>query len=473
MKYDFDIIIIGAGSAGLVVASGAASLGAKVCLIEKDKMGGDCLNTGCVPSKSFLKAAHLSKDIDESYKFGLSIKEKQVDMKAVMGRVKEVIESIAPHDSKERYEALGVKVLKGQARFLDKHTLEINHKKIKGKKIVIATGSEPFVPEIPGLKTIDYLSNENIFSLDQQPKHLIVLGGGPIGLELGQGFCHLGSKVTIIDRNDHLFKKDDSEVGPLMENIFRSHGMSLKMSSSIKGLEKKENQINVTIETPEGTEIISGDQILLSLGRKPYTKGLNLEGLGINLSSKGHVVTNEKLQTNIKNIYACGDVTGPFQFTHSANYQAGIVIRNALFPLYSKTNYRNMSWTTYTKPEVAHVGLTEASAQSKGLLGKTLMISLDSVDRAKAESDLNGFLKVVLNKKHQIIGASLVGEKAGEMIPLISLAIYKKLKATVFQNLILSYPTEAEIFKKASLEMLKSAFKPWQKKIIKKIFFIS
>lgn len=262
--------------------------------------------------------------------------------------------------------------------------------------------------------------------MKELPKHLIVLGGGPIGLELGQGFCHLGAQVTIVDRNDHLFKNDDSEVGPLMEDVFTSDGMTLKLKSTLTRVEREEDSIKVTIETPRGTDHIYGDQILVSLGRKPYTQGLNLEGLGIDLSPKGHIVTNRKLQTNINNIYACGDVTGPFQFTHAANYQAGIVLRNALFHLWSKTNYKHMAWTTYTKPEVAHVGQTEASAQSKGLLGKTLVIALDSVDRAKAENDLKGFLKLVLNKKGQLIGATLVGEKAGEIMPLASLALYKK-----------------------------------------------
>jgi pyruvate/2-oxoglutarate dehydrogenase complex dihydrolipoamide dehydrogenase (E3) component len=470
MKYDYHIIVIGAGSAGLVVASGAATLGAKVALVEREKMGGDCLNAGCVPSKAFLKCAHLAKDIRESQKFGLESTIKEVDLADIMERVKSVIKEIQPHDSRERYEGLGVDVITGNGELLDSHTVKVGGIIITSKSIVIATGSEPVVPKIKGLENVSYLTNKNVFELKKLPKHLIILGGGPIGLELGQGFRHLGSKVTIIDRNQGLFGKDDAEVGTLMEKVLIKDGIALKLKSKIIEIKKNNENITVIIEQGGKTEEITGDNILVSLGRKPVTYGLGLEKAKVELNERGFVVVNKKLQTNIKNIYACGDATGPYQFTHMAGYQAGIVIRNIIFHLGSKVDYSAVPWTTYTKPEVAHVGYTEPMAKNLGLFKEAILVSLDEIDRAKTENDRIGFLKLILGNKGRIIGATLVGEKAGETIPLATLAIKKKLKATTYLGMIFSYPTEAEIFKFASLKVLKESFKEWQNKLIKLLF---
>lgn len=470
MKYDYHIIVIGAGSAGLVVASGAATLGAKVALIERDKMGGDCLNAGCVPSKAFLKCAHLAKDIRESQKFGLEATIKEVDLAAIMERVRSVIKEIEPHDSRERYESLGVDVITGQGELIDNHTVKVYDKIITTKSIVIATGSQPVVPKIKGLEDVSYLTNRNIFDLKKLPKHLVILGGGPIGLELGQGFRHLGSKVTIIDRSTSLFGKDDAEVGPLMEKVFIEDGTQLKLKAKIIEVKKNNENITVVIEQGGKTQEITGDNLLVSLGRKPVTYGLGLEKVKVELNERGFVIVNKKLQTNIKNIYACGDSTGPYQFTHMAGYQAGIVIRNIIFHLGSKVDYSAVPWTTYTKPEVAHVGYTEPMAKKVGLFKEAIVVPLDEVDRAKTENDRIGFLKLILGNKGNIIGATLVGEKAGETIPLATLALKKKLKATTYLNMIFSYPTEAEIFRFASLKVLKNSFKDWQNKLIKLIF---
>lgn len=470
MKYDYHIIVIGAGSGGLVVASGAAALGAKVALIESEKMGGDCLNSGCVPSKSFLKGAHLAKDIRGSDTFGIHTEIKAISIEALMNRVHSVIAEIEPHDSVERYQSLGVTVLHGKGMLKDPHTVQVNNKTITGKYIVISTGSAPLVPPIPGLDTVPYLTNRTIFNMKKQPKHLIVLGAGPIGLELGQGFRHLGSEVTIIDQNSGLFGKDDPEVGPIMEKVFLNDGIELKLSAKIISVQQEGENILVTLEKDGIRHAIIGDGLLVSLGRIPVNKDLGLEAVGVKLSDRGYIVTNEQLQSSVKNIYACGDSTGPYQFTHMAGYQAGLVIKNSIFRLGAKLNYSAVPWTTYTKPEVAHVGQTEPTAVTKGVFGKSILIPLNEIDRAKAENDIHGFLKVILDRGNRIIGATLVGDKAGEMIPVATLAIRQKLKVSAFLNMIFSYPTEAEIFKMAALKSMKEEFKPWQGKLIKAIF---
>jgi len=470
MKLDYDLVVIGAGSGGLVVASGSASLGAKVVLIENEKMGGDCLNSGCVPSKSFLKGAHLAKDLKGAGLFGLDLQLNDVHIEKLMGRVQDVISSIKPHDSVERYEGLGVDVILGHGELLDPHHVKVGEKVFSTKNIVISSGSQPYIPPIKGLDQVPYLTNRNIFNMTTQPKHLIVLGAGPIGLELGQGFRHLGSDVTIIDQNSNLFVKDEPEVGPLMEDILVQDGVCLYLETKIIEIQKNNTQISVIIEKNGRREAIVGDALLVSLGRSPVTEGLGLEKVGIKVNQRGYIITNSKLQTNFRNIYACGDVTGPFQFTHMAGYQAGIVIRNSIFHIGAKLDYSAVPWTTYTKPEVAHVGHTEITAKKADLFKKSILVPLGENDRARAENDVNGFLKLIISKNNKLIGATLVGEKAGEMIPVATLAIRQKLKVSAFLDLIFSYPTEAEIFKTAALKSLKDSVKPWQSKIIKSLF---
>lgn len=470
MKYDYHVAIIGAGSAGLVVASGCANIGAKVALFEKDKMGGDCLNFGCVPSKSFLRSAHIADFIKNSEDFGIESSINKIDITKVMKRVKSVIDEIAPHDSKERYEKLGVDVFSEEAFLADNHTIKTDNINITAKYIVIATGSGPLVPPIPGLKDVPYLTNKNIFNIQALPEHLIVLGGGPIGLELGQGFRHLGSDVTIIDMLPSIFPKDDPEVAPILEKHLIKDGLKLEFNSKIIEVVSENDSVIVVIEKDNKKEKITGDAILVSLGRIPSNKNLGLEIIGINTDKKGYIITDKTLKTSVNNIYACGDVVGPYQFTHMAGYQAGIVVRNIILPIKSKVNYSTVPWVTYTKPEVAHVGYTEPWAKSEGIYAEKVVISLAEMDRAKAENDKDGFLKLILGKKNKIIGATMVGEKAGEMIAVASLAIREGLSATNFAGQIFSYPTESEIYKFASYELLKKSLKPWVKKLINILF---
>jgi len=463
MRYDYHIIVIGAGSAGLVVASGAANLGAKVALIEGHKMGGDCLNYGCVPSKTFLHSAHTIKKAKELKT--LTDINYNIDMNHVMKNVSEVISDIAPHDSKERYESLGVSVYEGMASIVDGHTVLVNNQKISGKKIVIATGSKPFVPEISGLDKINYLTNETVFDLKEKPERLIVLGAGPIGLELGQGFSHLGSKVTIINRSSEIFKKDEPEVNGLMVNKLRQDGIDLKLGYKILKFDKKEDVTLVHIEANGHQEIIEGDQVLVALGRQANTSALNLEALGVETSDKGYIKTDDKLMTTCPSIYACGDVVGPYLFTHMASYQASIVIQNTIFPFKRKTDYTRVPWVTYTLPEVAHIGKLEREGDFKAHF-----IQLKDNDRAKANHEDIGFLKLITDKKGILVGATMVSEHAGEQIALANLAISKKMKLKAFLAMTIPYPTQAELYQRLALNQLKDSFKPWQKDLLKKLF---
>jgi pyruvate/2-oxoglutarate dehydrogenase complex dihydrolipoamide dehydrogenase (E3) component len=470
MKFDYHIIILGGGSAGLTVASGAAGIGAKVALVEKHKMGGDCLNYGCVPSKSFLRSAHLAHDINNNKEFGLNSSVGPIDLDKIMGRVKSVIAEIEPHDSKERFESLGVDVFMSDVKIIDKHTVQISGKTITGKILVISTGSEPLVPAIEGLENVPYYTNKTIFDISTVPKHLIVIGGGPIGLELGQGFRHLGAEVTIIDKADSLFRRDEPEVWPLMKNTLLADGINTELSSTITGIEKNNQEIIIHLQQNGGTKTIIGDVLLVASGRVPNSRGFGLEELGIKMDDRGYIQTNAKQQTNIKNIFAAGDVTGPYLFTHMAGYQGVKIIPNALLKIPQKVNYAAVPWTTYTKPEVAHIGYTEEQAKNTDNFKDKVFLDLGDNDRAKAESDKNGFLKIIIGKKGRVIGATLVGNKAGDMIPIASLAIAKKQKINAFVSFIYSYPTEAEIFGRAAILKLNEAFKPWMKTVIKKIF---
>jgi len=469
-QYQYHFVVIGAGSGGLVVASGAAGLGARVALVEAEKMGGDCLNFGCVPSKSFLRAAHLADDIRRAESFGLSAGLGEVDLGRVMDRVRSVIAEIEPHDSRERFEGLGVEVFEGRAMLTGPHSVRVGDTTLTARNIVVATGSSPAVPPIPGLAETPYLTNRNVFDLRRLPEQLVVLGAGPIGLELGQGFAQLGSRVTLIDMAPSLFGRDDPEVAPLMERLFRNRGMDLQLGARIVSVAGREGEVSVTIERDGESRIIPGDRLLVALGRVPNSRGLGLEEAGVRTGSRGFIWVDSHMRTKVPSVWACGDVTGPYLFTHMAGYQAGLIVRNAIFPFPGTADHRAVPWTTYTKPEVAHVGLTEPAAREQGVLKDTVMVDLKNMDRARAEADREGFLKLVLGKKGRIVGVTLVGEKAGEMIPLGSLAIRKKLKPSAFMGMVFSYPTESEIFKFAGLEYAKRGFKDWMQGAVRRLF---
>lgn len=467
MKYDYHAVVIGAGSGGLVVAAGCANFGARVALVERAEMGGDCLNSGCVPSKAFQRAAHAASAARGAGVFGLDASVAGVDLGRVMDRVASVIKDAAPHDSEERFRGLGVDVVRARGEIVDPHTVKAGDRVLTAKYIVLATGSDPMVPPIPGLDSVRYYTNRDIFTLRELPKKLLVLGAGAIGLELGQAFRHLGSEVAILDKAPSIFGNEDPEVAPVMLEVLAGDGIKLHTGAAILGVEKTDGGIAVRFERDGEVARAEGDVLLAALGRKPATGGLGLEASGVTLDKRGYVETDERMRTSVPSIYACGDCTGPYLFTHTAAYQAGIIVRNIVFGLPAKADYRHLAWTTNTKPAVAHVGLTEPEAEEAGLLRDKVLVPLTGNDRALAEEDRRGFLKLVIGARGRLLGATIVGEKASQLIGAASLAVTKKLRAPDFAPVMFAYPTEAELFKTAAYEYMKRGVRPWMKKLVK------
>ncbi len=465
----YDIAIIGGGSGGLVAAATATGMGASVLLVEGRKMGGDCLNYGCVPSKTFLKSAHMAEKIARASDYGIDVDFSEAHIERVMERVRKIIATIAPHDSKERFESLGADVVEGMGKLTSPNSINVNGKEYFAKRILIATGSRAMIPPIKGLSDVPYYTNETIFDMVEKPKRLIVLGGGPIGLELGQGFAHLGVHVTVIDGGDSLFRRDEPEVAPILEEKLRSDGVSLCLGAKIERVYKDDNGISVCITQNGREDEVKADALLVALGRRPNTEELGLNQVGIETDKRGYIKVNEKMQTSLKSVYACGDVCGGYLFTHIASYEAGIAVRNALVMNAFKKSYSNVAWTTYTEPEVAHVGYLESEAREKGVFAYAHIVKFSRNDRALAEDDADGLLKVIVNAKGIVVGATIVSQKAGEIIPFLSLMVTKKLKLTDAMGVIFQYPIEAEIIKTAAIEEFKRNVKPWQQSLIRKI----
>ncbi len=442
-----DICVIGAGSGGLSVAAGASQMGADVVLIEKGAMGGDCLNTGCVPSKAILAAAEKAQGMREADAFGIRSATPGVEWSGVHKHIHDVIAAIAPNDSVERFEGLGVQVIRANAHFIDDRTVEAGDIHIRARYFVLATGSSPFVPPINGLDGIDYFTNENIFDNREKIDHLIVIGGGPIGMELAQAHRRLGAEVTVMEMA-RLLVKDDPELAAVVIERMRQEGVNFYEGGRDLQLEKgKGGTILAHCTTDEGDVCVTGSHLLIATGRRANVDGLNMETAGVNYSPRG-VEVDARLRTSNRRIFAIGDVAGPYQFTHMAAYQAGIVIRNMLFKLPAKVDYSAVPWVTYTDPELAHVGMSEADAEKAGRDVRVLRWSFRENDRAQAERRTEGVIKVVTEKSGRILGASIVGLHAGELIQPWILAIGQKLKIGAMASMIAPYPTLAEVNKR-------------------------
>jgi pyruvate/2-oxoglutarate dehydrogenase complex dihydrolipoamide dehydrogenase (E3) component len=440
-----DLCIIGAGSGGLSVAAGAVQMGASVVLVEKGEMGGDCLNTGCVPSKSILAAAHAAHVVRHAGRFGVNGHEPAVDFTRVHGHVHGVIAAIAPHDSVERFEGLGVTVIRAPARFLDARTVEAGGTPITARRFVVAAGSRAALPPVPGLADVPALTNETIFDLTARPDHLVVLGGGPIGVEMAQAFRRLGARVTLIERFT-LLAKDEPEAVAVVRQALLDEGVDLHENAAITRVAPLGNGIAVTLEAGPAIE---ATHLLVAAGRKPNVEGLDLDKAGIAFTAKG-ITVDASLRTSNRKVFAIGDIAGGPQFTHIAGYHAGIVIRQALFGLPAKVDYRALPWVTYSDPELAHAGLTEAEARKVHGEVKVLVQPLADNDRARAEGETRGLAKIVLDRKGRILGATLVGARAGELIAMWGLAIGQGLKIGALAQMIVPYPTLAEISKRAA-----------------------
>lgn len=456
-KFDRNLIVIGAGAGGLVAAYIAAAVKAKVTLIEKHKMGGDCLNTGCVPSKALIRSARFLAQTRRAQEFGFDSVPVEFDFARIMQRVQSVIEQVEPHDSIERYTSLGVDVIEGEARVRSPFEVEVNGKILTARTIIIATGARPFVPEIPGLEDLDYLTSDTVWRLRVLPKRLLVLGGGPIGCELAQSFARFGagsgSKVIMVQRGARLMNREDEEVSALIAGQFEREGIDLRLNHTAKAFIKEDGHHYLVAEHEGQTVKIEFDQVLVALGRSANVTGFGLEELGVNLSSRRTIEVNDFLQTNYSNIYACGDVAGPYQFTHTAAHQAWYASVNALFSPLKKfrVDYSVIPFATFTDPEVARVGLNEREAKAQGIAYEVTRYGLDDLDRAIADGEAQGFVKILtVPGKDKILGATIAGEHAGELIAEFVMAMRHGLGLNKILATIHIYPTWMEANKFAA-----------------------
>jgi pyruvate/2-oxoglutarate dehydrogenase complex dihydrolipoamide dehydrogenase (E3) component len=444
-----DICVIGAGSGGLSVAAAAAAFGVPVALVEKGRMGGDCLNFGCVPSKAMIAAAKHVGAIAQASGFGVTAGTPKIDFKAVHDHVHRVIAAIEPNDSKARFTGLGVKVIDGTARFKNADTLTVGDLEIKARRFVIATGSSPAAPPISGLAETPHLTNETVFDLTECPRHLIVIGAGPIGLELAQAFRRLGAEVTVLEAATPL-AKDDPECAALVLDRLAAEGVAIRAGANVAAVRATDGGVEVRLETERGGETIAGSHLLVAAGRKPNIDELGLEAAGIAHDGRG-ITVNKGLRTTNKKVYAVGDVAGALQFTQVANYHAGLVIRNALFRLPVKANYDVIPWVTFTDPELAQIGVTEAEARKRKIEFRVLRWPYHENDRAQAERETHGHVKVITSKRGKILGATIVGANAGELIGTWSLAISQGLNIRAMVGMVAPYPTLGEIGKRAAI----------------------
>ena len=458
-KFDYNLVVIGAGAAGLVTSYIAATVRAKVALIEKHKMGGDCLNTGCVPSKALLRSAKILSYARRAEDFGFKRGEIEFDFADVMDRVQRVIRKIEPHDSVKRYTELGVECIQGEAKITSPYTVEVNGKTITTRSIVLATGARPFVPPIPGMDKVKYLTSDNVWELRERPECLAVLGGGPIGCELTQAFTRLGSQVTQVEMLPHLMGREDADVAVLIKKKLEEEGVRVLTNHRAKEVVVQGDQKTLICDHNGADVKVEFDEILVAVGRVANIRGFGLEELGVELSPRRTIQTNELLQTNFPNIYAAGDVVGPYQFTHMAGHQAWYASVNALFGSVKsfRADYRVIPWATYTDPEVARVGLNELDAKEKGISYEVTRYNIDDLDRAIADAEAHGYVKVLTKPgTDKILGVTIVGTHASDIISEYVFAMKHGLGLNKILGTIHIYPTLAEANKYAAGEWKKA-----------------
>jgi pyruvate/2-oxoglutarate dehydrogenase complex dihydrolipoamide dehydrogenase (E3) component len=463
----YNLVVIGAGTAGLIAAAGAAGLGAKVALIEKHLMGGDCLNVGCVPSKALIRAARAYADIRGATHFGVKVPPGTVvDFSAVMERMRRLRAEISPNDSARRFQSLGVDVFLGEGKFTGQTSVEVAGATLHFSKAVIATGARASAPPILGLQEINYLTNETVFSLTQLPERLGVIGAGPIGCELAQAFARFGSQVFLIEAEHGILPREDREAADIVYQSLARDGVKLLCCGKELKLAKPADAVRMRVESHGKGYDLLVDQLLISAGRAPNTEGLNLDAAGVAFDRKG-VKVNDRLQTSQPRIYAAGDICSPYQFTHTAEAAARIVIQNALFAGRKKVSALVIPWCTYTDPEIAHVGLSERQATEKGIEVRTFTQRFREVDRAVLDGEIEGSIKVHVKKgTGRILGATIVARHAGELISEITVAMVGKLGLGTIGNAIHPYPTQSEAIKKVADAWNRTRLTPVVKKVL-------
>ena len=463
----YNLVVIGAGTAGLVAAAGAAGLGAKVALIEKHLLGGDCLNVGCVPSKCLIRSSRAYADVRDAGGFGVRIpKGVDVDFPAVMERMRRLRTQLSHHDSAQRFQQLGIDVYLGTGCFKGAETIEVEGTTLRFKKAVIATGARAAAPPIPGLAEAGYLTNETVFSLTELPRRLAVIGAGPIGCELSQVFCRFGSEVSILQKQPQILTREDPDAAEIIQRSFLRDGVNLVLGCKILRVEKQDGEKLIQLECGGDCRDLFVDEILVGVGRAPNLQGLNLEAVGVKYDERKGVEVNDRLQTSNPRIFAAGDICFPYKFTHTADALARIVIQNALFLGRRKSSALTIPWCTYTDPAIAHVGMYEQDARVKGIEVNTFKRPLKEVDRAITDGEEEGFVKVHVKRgSDKILGATIVARHAGEMLSEITLAMVGNLGLKTIANVIHPYPTQAEAIRQLGDAYNRTRFTPTLKKI--------
>ncbi|HEX8906027.1 MAG TPA: mercuric reductase [Longimicrobiaceae bacterium] len=454
----YDLAVIGGGTAGLVSAAVSAGIGARTALVEQHRLGGECLWTGCVPSKAIIRSASVLHTLRRAADYGIDAQGGRADFAAVMERVHAIIRAIEPHDSPERFRGMGVDVIEGRARFVSPDQAEVAGRRIRSKRWIIATGSRTAVPPVPGLEEAGYLTHESLWELRALPESLLVLGGGPIGLEMAQAFARLGSRVTVVDVAARVLEREDPEIAAILQRQIEREGITLHLGAEVKSVRVDSGAKVATIRAASGETEVRAADILVATGRRANVEEMGLEALGVESTDKG-ITVDGALRTSASNAWAAGDVVGPYRFTHVADYQARIAAPNALFPLRRKVDYRVVPWCTYTEPEVARVGMTEAEARGEwGGKAGVFRYDHESLDRALCDGEPEGLTKLVLDPKGRIAGAHVVGPRAGETIHEAVLAVRHRLKLSDLSGMIHVYPTHPESLKRAADAFLRAKY---------------
>lgn len=472
-SYDYDLGVVGGGAAGLTAAAGAAGFGARVLLVEKeDRLGGDCLHYGCVPSKTLIHSARIYHQLKDAPRYGLPrVDPPPVDFREIRKRIQQVIGAIQHHDSEERFcGTLGVAVEYGRPAFLDPHAIDLEGRALTARSWIIATGSSPSAPPLPGLAESGYLTNREIFSLDRLPGSMIVLGGGPIAVEMSQAFARLGTRVTMIQRGEQILSKEDPDLADLVLARLRAEGVTVELGCAVREVSGGEGTRTVRFRAAGEERSVSAEQLLVALGRRPNTEGLGLAEIGVGLE-RGAVVTDERTRTSVKNIFAAGDVNGKYQFTHAAGYEGGIALTNAVLRLPRKADYTFLPWCTYCDPELASIGLNEKAARAAGIEPRVWTEEFADNDRARAEGEGRGLIKMVLDEREKPIGVQILGPRAGDLIAEWVAVLAGRVKLSTLAGAIHPYPTLAEINKRVAGNYLSpKIFSPTLKKGLKLFF---
>jgi pyruvate/2-oxoglutarate dehydrogenase complex dihydrolipoamide dehydrogenase (E3) component len=473
VKPEFDLAVIGGGAGGLVVAAGGAKLGAKIALIEKDRLGGDCLWHGCVPSKTLLKSARVAHAMRHADRWALRPVDPKPDLARVMAHVADVVAGIAQHDSPERFRGLGVDVIHGSGRFVSPTAFEVDGRTITARHFVLATGSRPAIPPIAGLAYVPYLTNQTVFALREPVQHLVIVGAGPIGSEMAQAFRRLGSDVVVVDMANKILPREDADVAAVVQRQLETEGVRYRLGISVGGVmpgNPHAGRIRMTLRTANGAvEQLAASHLMLAAGRLPNIDGLGLDAAGVHVDN-GRIVVDDVLTTTNPRIHVVGDVAGTYPFTHMAEHHAGIVLRQTLFRMSWAKPSPVVPWCTYTDPELARVGLSEAEARRHGIEHRVYRFPFDDVDRARAEGETEGFAKLVTDRRGRLLGAAIVGADAGELIAECVLAIGKRMKVDDISAAIHAYPTRSQIARRAADLRRKEALTPSSRAWMRRVF---